>query len=100
MELQDFCMTSHIELTSWKAKIYDVMRKLDQLPAKEKAKAQELVKDLHVVVDEIAGTLSQLQRECPAEWSSERKQLQTKFKALSAKWEEAWKYGIGPGIGP
>jgi hypothetical protein len=100
MELQDFCMTSHIELTSWKAKIYDVMRKMDQLPVKEKAKANELVNDLHLVVDEIANTLSQLQRECPAEWSTERKQLQKKFKALSDKWEQAWKYGIGPGIGP
>lgn len=100
MELQDFCMSANSELTAWKAKIYDVMRRMDQLPAKEKIKASELVNDLHVVVDEIANTLAQLQRECPAEWSSERKQLQSKFKTLGEKWEEAWKYGIGPGIGP
>ncbi len=100
MELQDFCMNAHIELTGWKAKIYDVMRRMDKLPPAEKAKTQELVNDFHVVVDEILGTLTQLQRECPAEWSDDRKQLQKKFKALSDKWEEAWKYGIGPGIGP
>jgi len=86
MELQDFCMTAHIELAGWKAKIYDVMRRMDKLPPGEKAKTQELVNDLHVVVDEIADRLTQLQRECPAEWSAERKQLQKKFRALGDKW--------------
>ena len=100
MELQDFCMSAHSELTAWKAKIYDVMRRIDQLPSKEKAKGQELVNNLHVVVAEIGDTLTRLQRECPGEWSSERKLLQTKFTALGAKWEKAWQYGIGPGIGP
>ena len=46
MELQDFCMTSHIELTGWKAKIYDVIRRTDKLPPGEKVKTQELVNDL------------------------------------------------------
>jgi 2-oxoglutarate dehydrogenase complex dehydrogenase (E1) component-like enzyme len=100
MEFQDFCETSHIELASWKAKIYDVMRKMEKLPPAEKAKTQQLVNDLHVVVEEIANTLTQLQKECPAEWSNERKKLQQKFKALGDKWEQAWKYGLGPGIGP
>ena len=88
MELQDFCMTAHTDLTGWKAKIYDVMRRMDKLPPGEKAKTRELVNDLHVVVDEISSTLTQLQRECPAEWSTEKKQLQKKFKALGDTWDE------------
>ena len=89
MELQDFCMTAHTDLTGWKAKIYDVTRRMEKLSPGEKAKTQALVNDLHVVVDEISGTLTQLQRECPAEWSGEKKQLQKKFKELAYKWDEA-----------
>ena len=89
MELQDFCMTAHTDLTGWKAKIYDIMRRTDKLPPGEKAKTQELVNDLRVVVDGISDRLIQLQRECPADWSDEKKQLQKKFKELAYKWDEA-----------
>jgi hypothetical protein len=87
MDLQDFCMNAHTDLTGWKAKIYDVMRRMDKLPPAEKAKTRDLVNDLNVVVDEILDALTQLQRECPAEWSSERKELQKKFKTLGERWD-------------
>lgn len=91
MELQDYCRNVHIELSSWKAKIYEIVRKVDKLSSGDKAKIGNEVNDLHIIVEELSDRLSQLERECPTEWSPVRTEIQNKLQALGYKWEEAWK---------
>ena len=38
MDVKDFCSAMESEMTSWKAKLYDAMRKIDQLGTAEKEK--------------------------------------------------------------
>lgn len=90
MDVMDYCKNVHVELTGWKAKIYDVMRKMDSLSSGDKEKALPAVNDLHIVVEELTDRLSQLERECPSEWSPMREEIQNKLQALGYKWEEAW----------
>ena len=90
MELQDYCRNVHIELSGWKAKVYDVVRKLDKVSTGEKAKVVDQVNDLHIIVEELEDRLSSLEKECPTEWSPQRTEIQNKLQALGYKWEEAW----------
>ena len=91
MELQDYCRNVHIELSGWKAKVYDVVRKLDKVSTGEKAKVVDQVNDLHIIVEELEDRLSSLEKECPTEWSPVRTEIQNKLQALGYKWEKAWK---------
>ncbi|MBP1727232.1 MAG: hypothetical protein H6Q51_2530 [Deltaproteobacteria bacterium] len=102
MELQDYCRNVHIELSGWKAKMYDIVRRLDKLPTGDKAKVVDQVNDLHIIVEELEDRLYiiveeledrlfSLEKECPTEWSPVRTEIQNKLQALGYKWEEAWK---------
>jgi hypothetical protein len=90
MELQDYCRNVHTELSGWKAKIYDIVRKLDKLSTGDKAKIVNQVNDLHIIVEELEERLSGLERECPTEWSPVRTEIQNKLQTLGHKWQEAW----------
>jgi hypothetical protein len=99
MELQDYCRNVQIELTGWKAKVYDVMRRLDRADTGDKGKVVSQVNDLHIIVEELSDRISQLERECPTEWQPAREEIQNKLHALGFKWEEAWKDAVGGDIG-
>ena len=43
MDAKSYCETVTHELTAWKAKIYDVIRKSENLPAKGKGKTAPLI---------------------------------------------------------
>lgn len=38
MDVRDYCDSLVTELTGWKAKMYDVMRRLDKVPSGDKEK--------------------------------------------------------------
>ena len=92
MELNAYCDKLENQLTGWKAKIYDVIQIVDQLPANEMESAFPSIRGLHSIVAEIDTELEQLKTACPADWSPNRKviddrmtELHTTLKALSEK---------------
>lgn len=99
MELQDYCRNVQIELTGWKAKVYDVMRKLDKLDTGDKGNIVSQVNDLHIIVEEISDRIAQLEKECPSEWSPAREEIQNDLQALGYKWEESWQGVAGGDVG-
>jgi hypothetical protein len=71
MEVKDYCKNMDMELTLWKAKLYDVMSKMDRLPTGDKQRMYEQVNGLHIVMadlDEIENADG-----VPIEWKPERK---------------------------
>jgi len=46
MELKDFCKGLEQELTVWKAKLFDMQRKIDILPSGDKQRMPANVEDL------------------------------------------------------
>jgi predicted nuclease with TOPRIM domain len=95
MDVKDYCTTMHSELTGWKAKMYDIVRKMDNMPAGEKEKAAPRVAELHGIIDDITERIAILKTECPTDWEPERKAIESRVNQLKSKWYEVWdEYGI------
>ena len=88
MDLQDYCNSKSMELTAWKAKMYDVVRRLDNLGTAEKEKVLPNVEDLHMLLTEMETRVAQLTRECPSEWSPIKKEIDNAHVDMRSKYEQ------------
>ena len=84
MDVISYCNNLENQLTGWKAKIYDVIRVVDQLPANEMEAVFPSFRGLHAIVDEIDSELEQLKSACPADWSPNRNIIDDKMSELHA----------------
>lgn len=89
MEVRDYCKNVGMELTLWKAKLYDVMHKMDQLPTGDKQRMYENVNDLHILMTELDDRLDMLRNECPTEWNPQREEIKTKLTNLESRYNDA-----------
>ena len=92
MDVLDYCKGMEIELTAWKAKLYDLMRKVDKLGTAEKEKILANVEDLHIFVTEMSDRIEQLKNECPTEWSPQKKEIDEGHVDMRGKYEETMEY--------
>ena len=53
MKARNCCKTMEMELTAWKAIIYDIARKMDKFSGGEKEKFHPHIEDLHILVEEL-----------------------------------------------
>lgn len=88
MDVKDYCKNMEMELTLWKAKLYDVVSKMDKLPSGDKQRMYENVNGLHILMTELDDRVDGLRSSCPTEWSPEREEIQVKLKDLSARYKE------------
>jgi hypothetical protein len=101
MDVKAYCDSVGTELTTWKAKLYDVTRKTNALKGAHKEKAEPLVKELNALIDDIDQRIATLARECPSEWGTDKTDIDTKISQVKGKWKEVWgvlgesEYGIG-----
>ena len=89
MEVKEYCKNVDIELTSWKAKLYDVIRKLDAMPSGHKEKVLSEIEGFHILMGELDERIEQLRSECPTEWSPSREEIKVKLDNLSSKFNDA-----------
>jgi hypothetical protein len=82
MDVNAYCDTLEQQLSVWKAKIYDVIRVVDQLSSENKEAVYPSIRGLHSIVNEIDSELEQLRTACPADWSPNRQNLDAKMVAL------------------
>jgi uncharacterized protein Yka (UPF0111/DUF47 family) len=90
MELKDYCSNVSAELTGWKAKVYDIVRKLDKLSSGDKAKVADQVRDLHMLIEELEERIDRLSKECPTVWSSDQAEIEQKIRTVETYWKKAW----------
>ena len=101
MDVKSYCDSVKIELTQWKAKLYDVIRKTESLSADDKNKVGPTVSELNGIVDDLNQRIELLSRECPAEWSGDKNEIEDKISQMKGKWKEVWgvmgepEYGVG-----
>jgi hypothetical protein len=74
MEVRDYCTNVSAELAGWKAKMYDVVNKLDHVSTGAKEKVVPEVNELHMIIDELGDRIARLGRECSTNWKPERGQ--------------------------
>jgi predicted nuclease with TOPRIM domain len=92
MDVMDYCKGMEMELTAWKAKLYDLTRKVDKLGSAEKEKILPNVEDLHIFVTEMGDRIQQLKNECPTEWSPQKKEIDESHVDMRGKYEETMEY--------
>lgn len=88
MDVKDFCKGMENEMTAWKAKLYDTMRKVDRLGTAEKEKMLANVEDLHILLQEMSDRVEQLKTECPSDWSPMKKDIDKGTIDMRSKYEE------------
>jgi hypothetical protein len=88
MDVKDFCAGMEMEMTAWKAKMYDAMRKIDKLGSAEKEKILMNVQDLNMILDDMAQRVEQLRTECPSDWSPIKKEIEEGHVDMRGKYEE------------
>ena len=91
MEVKDYCRNMEMELTSWKSKLYDVLRKMDSASTGDKEKVFEDINGLHILMTELEDRLDKLRTSCPTDWSPEDKEIRVKLEDLESRYKDASK---------
>lgn len=92
MDVKDYCGAMGTELTAWKAKMYDITRRLDKLGTAEREKILPNVEDLHILIEDIGARIEQLRTECPSEWSPEKQAIDQAHVDVRSKYEETMEF--------
>ena len=88
MDVLDYCKGLENEMTAWKAKLYDVMRKVDKLGSAEKEKMLPNIEDLHMFLEEMTDRVETLKTECPSDWSPMKKEIEDSSINMRGKYED------------
>ena len=96
MDVKDYCQGVQAELTGCKAKVYDVVRKIDKMPSRDKENMVPQVNELHMIIEELTDRIDRLNNECPTQWGPDKIELDTKIDSLKVTWEGVWK-NVSPG---
>jgi len=79
-------------MITYKAKLYDVIRKVDKLGYAEKEKILTHVEDLHILLEAITDRAERLRTECPTDWSPMKNDIDEGGINMRAKYEETMEY--------
>ena len=89
MDAKNYCRSIEVELYAWKAKMYDMVRKVDKLRSSDKEKIVSRVEELHKNIADMERLIEQLQTECPIEFGSQKKQIEESTEGMKKKYEDA-----------
>ncbi len=92
MEVKDYCRNVEMELTLWKSKLYDVIRKMDEAATGDKEKMYEDINGLHILMTELEDRVDALRTSCPNEWRPEEEEIKVKFGQLQNRYKETAKF--------
>jgi hypothetical protein len=85
MDVNSFCGMMQSEINFLKAKVYDIMRAVEQIKdKKEKAPAAQLA-ELHVLIEHLSEMTTKLSKACPLDWSKEKQEIESKKAELLKK---------------
>ena len=101
MKARNCCKTMEMELTGWKAIVYDIARKMETLPGGEKEKILPNIEDLHILIAEMDDRIDQIPENCTpetgiADIQTDREAFNASISTLRVTTEEAMK-GLGGG---
>ncbi len=88
MDVRSYCDTIGNQLTGWKASIYDVLRHAEKLNEQDKKSVQPTINVLNRIVDDLNNSLTELQAQCPADWSPRKQDIDSKLGELRKNFEQ------------
>ena len=89
MQVKEYCRSIEVELHGWKAKMYDMVRKVDKLRGSEKESVAAQVEELHKHISDMEHIIEQLQTECPVEFGPQKNQIEESTEGMKKKYEDA-----------
>ena len=94
MKARNCCKTMEAEVTAWKANVYDIARKMEELPSAEKEKILPHIEDLHMLIAEMDDRIEQIRENCTPETCiddirTEREEFSKHMTSLRVKADEA-----------
>ena len=94
MKAKNCCKTMEMELTAWKAIIYDISRKMEQIPSSDRAKILPNIEDLHILVAEMDDRIEEIRENCTPEMGiddirTDRDKFDATLSHLRVKAEDA-----------
>lgn len=101
MKAINCCKTMEAELTAWKANVYDIVRKMEELPLGEKEKFLPNIEDLHILIAEMGDRIDQIRLNCSPETGiddirTDREKFDKALASLRVTAEEAMR-GLAAG---
>jgi len=101
MTATNCCKTMEMELTGWKAIVYDITRKMETLPGGQRESIRPNIEDLHMLIAEMDDRIDQIRQNCKPETciddiQTERKAFNASLSSLRVTTEEAMR-GLGGG---
>jgi len=92
MDVKDYCGAMSTELMAWKAKMYDITRRLDKMGTAAREKILSQVEDMHILITEMGDRIDKLNRECPSEWSPDKKAIDGAHTDMRSKYESTMEF--------
>jgi hypothetical protein len=89
MEVKDYCRSVEVELNGWKAKMYDMVRKVDTLRGADAQNMQTNIEELHKTISDMERIIDQLRTECPLEYGPQKNEIDTASSNLKSKYDDA-----------
>lgn len=85
MDAKYYCDTMQTELVGLKARVYDIIRSMEKMPPDRKNALSRQMGELHGLVGDLSRKIDNLKMVCPADWSTERKEIEATRKELLEK---------------
>jgi hypothetical protein len=97
MDPKYYCESMYAELTGMKARLYDILRVIDQMPVEARARIRPQTSELHILVGDLSRRIDRLMTECPADWSKAKMEIEELKEQLTEKinWWDAKHIGEG-----
>ncbi|MFH2128730.1 MAG: hypothetical protein ABIK68_00040 [bacterium] len=71
MKAKNCCKTMEMELTAWKAIVYDISRKMQKASADPKGALAANIGDLHILIEEMDARIEGIRESCTPETGME-----------------------------
>jgi len=78
-EGENYCDNLVAELGAWKAKVTDVLGRIDKVSSGDKEKILDQVRDLHMFIGELDERIDGLRVECPTAWEPGQIEIEAKL---------------------
>lgn len=67
MSAKNCCKTMEMELTAWKAIVYDISRKMEKASADAHGAMNPIIGDLHIMIEEMDARIEGIRENCKPE---------------------------------
>ena len=78
MDATSFCGMMQTEITSLKARVYDIMQAVEKTKDKKKKTLAPQIAALHALIEHLSEMNDRLAKECPLDWSKEKEEIEAK----------------------